>query len=174
MFRSIILLIFFQTLGYASAQSLKDVRSEFHKVVLEPSQSKHFHEFMEEIEGNSTTLRAYKAVSHAILAQSLWNPFSKLSQVMKYDQQIESLVEEDPTNIEIRFLRLAIECHLPSFLGMSTHVKEDSQMIINNMSSIPEIQIDKSYGQYIFYFLLETNLITPDQISLMEHNLSMN
>ena len=169
---AIIFLLAFVSLGHA--QPLKEVRSEFHQVVMNPDNSKSFHTFMKGVEPTSTTVKAYQAVSEAVLAQVLWNPFSKLSQVLKYDKQIEMLIKEDPENIEIRFLRLAIEFHLPSFLGMSTHIEEDSQIIVQNMSSITELEIEKSYGEYIFYFLMETELVTQEEIDLMEQTLSMN
>ena len=156
------------------SQTIDEIRSEFHQVVLNPDDSKKFHHFISDVENPSPTVKAYQAVSEALLAQVVWNPFSKLSQVVKYDKMMGQVIEEDPLNIEIRFLRLAIEYNLPSFLGMSEHVKEDSQMIVRNMSSINQIQLDKSYGQYIFHFLSEANLCTEEEIRGMQRTLAMN
>ncbi|MEP0984687.1 hypothetical protein [Ekhidna sp.] len=162
------------TASIVGAQTLPEVRSEFHSVVLNPDDSRDFHDYLSDVKTPTTTIRAYQAVSEALLAQVVWNPFNKLSQVIKYDKLMEEIVNEDPDNIEIRFLRLAIEYNLPSFLGMSTHVEEDTQMIIQNMSSIGEMQIEKSYSSYIFHFLSETNLISQDEISMMQQRFTVN
>lgn len=170
-----LLLVFVFTFStIASGQTILEVRSSFHQAVMEPETSRDFHELMESPQENSATIVAYQAVSEALLAQVVWNPFSKLSQVMKYDKLMEKAVLEDEENIEIRFLRLAIEVNLPSFLGMSEHIKEDRDMIVNNMSKVSTMKVEKGYGQYIFYFLNETGLCTEEEISLMEEMLAMN
>ncbi len=158
----------------AISQNIHEIRSEFHSVVLNPEESRNFHGYISEVKNPTATVKAYQAVSEALLAQVVWNPFSKLSQVVKYDKQMVEAVKADPTNIEIRFLRLAIEYNLPSFLGMSEHVEEDTDMIVRNMSGINEIQLDRSYGQYIFHFLTETGLCSEEEIRGMEKRLALN
>ncbi|WP_462247381.1 hypothetical protein [Ekhidna sp.] len=153
-----------------SAQDLSEIRSEFHAVVLNPDDSRSFYDFLKDVENPSSTIKAYQAVSEALLAQVVWNPFSKLKQVMKYDKQMEAAVEEDPANIEIRFLRLAIEYNLPSFLGMSTHLEEDVEKIVSGLSSVSEMQVNPMFGKYIFYFLNETNLCTSEQLAQMKQS----
>lgn len=89
---------------------------------------------------------------------------------MKYDKQMEAAVEEDPRNIEIRFLRLAIEYNLPAFLGMSTHLEEDVEKIVSDLSRVSQMQVNPMFGEYIFHFLKETNLCTSDQLALMKQS----
>ena len=150
------------------AQSLDEVRSEFHSAVLNPDNTENFHDFMLKIENPSTTVQAYQAVSEALLAQSAWNPFKKLSQVMKYDKLMSTIIKEDPKNVEIRFLRLAIEYNLPSFLMMSSHLEEDVDQIVNNLSSVSKMQVNPMFGKYIFYFLKETNLCSQEELDRMK------
>ncbi|MEO9872918.1 hypothetical protein [Ekhidna sp.] len=156
--------------NFGWSQSLSEIRSEFHAAVKTPDTSKDFHKFISEIENPNSTAKAYQAVSEALLAQVLWNPFSKLSQVMKYDKIMKEVVESDPTNVEVRFLRLAIEFNLPSFLGMSTHLEEDLNKIVNNLSNISDIQVDPMFGKYIFYFLEDTKLCSEQQLLQMKQS----
>lgn len=153
-----------------TAQSISEIRSEFHAVVLNPDDSRDFHNFLKDIDNPSSTVKAYQAVSEALLAQVVWNPFSKLKQVVKYDKQMAAAVEEDPQNIEIRFLRLAIEYNLPSFLGMSTHLEEDVEILVNDLSGVSQMRVNPMFGQYIFHFLEETNLCTTKQLALMKQS----
>ena len=155
-----------------TSQTLTEVRKEFHKAVMTPEKSREFHNFIKNIDEPSPTILAYQAVSEALLAQVLWNPFSKFSQVMKYEKKIKQAVVLDNSNIEIRFLRLAIEYNLPSFLAMNTHIDEDLDMILMNMESVASINVDPDYGRYIFYFLESTELCTDDQIMAMRKSLA--
>ncbi|WP_425392930.1 hypothetical protein [Ekhidna sp.] len=150
------------------SQNLSEIRAEFHSVVLNPDDSKEFHAFLSSVENPSTTVKAYQAVSEALLAQVLWNPFNKLKQVVKYGNQMEEAVNADPDNIEIRFLRLAIEYNLPAFLGMSSHLEEDVKLIAENLSNVSSMQVNPMFGQYIFHFLEETDLCSKAQLSQMK------
>lgn len=172
--KSIILLLAVLLSTLASGQNLQEVRSSFHQAVMEPEKSRNFHEFLESSKDKSATILAYQAVSEALLAQVVWNPFSKLSHIMKYEKMMEKAIVKDEENIEIRFLRLAIEVNLPSFLGMSTHVQEDKDVIVSNLSKVSKMKLEKKFGQYIFYFLDETGLCTNDEISLMQETLAEN
>lgn len=138
------------------------------------SESRLFHDYMQKFESPTPALTAYQAVSEAMLARVLWNPFSKLTQVKKYQEIMAQAVADEPRDIEIRFLRLAIEYNIPAFLGMSEHVEEDVDMILNNLSAASALGLDPSYGQYIFYFLEQTNLCSEDQILTMKNSLASN
>ncbi len=172
--KSIILILAISLSTLASGQSLQEVRSSFHQAVMDPEMSRNFHSLVASSKDNSATILAYQAVSEALIAQLAWNPFSRLSQVMKYDKLMDQAVMEDPENIEIRFLRMAVEVNLPSFLGMSTHIQADRDMIVSNLSKVSSMKLEKKFGRYIFYFLNETGLCTNDEISLMEESLAQN
>ena len=154
----------------AFSQSLSEIRSEFHLAVLNPDDSRNFYDFVSEIENPSPTVQAYQAVSEALLAQVVWNPFNKLKQVIKYSDQMKKVVEADPHNVEIRFLRLAIEYNLPSFLGMSTHMEEDVNKIVANLSNLTRMQVSPHFGKYIFSFLEQTDLCSPNQLAQMKRS----
>lgn len=155
----------------SQGQSLAEVRTAFHMAVLEPKQSAAFHAYVKDLEDPTPIMEAYQAVSEAMLAQVLWNPFSKLSQVIRYDRKMEEVVKADPDNIEIRFLRLAIEYNLPAILGMSTHIDEDVEMIEGNLSSIASMQLDPKFGSYIVWFLRETMLCNEEALTAMEREI---
>ncbi|GAB4230318.1 MAG: hypothetical protein Tsb0034_02160 [Ekhidna sp.] len=158
---------------FGFSQSLIEIRKEFHAAVLNSEESKAFHAYIHSVDKTSPTVLAYQAVSEAMLAQVSWNPFTKLSLVFKYDRLINEAVAQDEQNIEIRFLRLAIEYNLPSFLGLSTHMDEDLGLILENMQSVQSMDVDPFYGRYIFYWLEHSDLCTHEQIAAMKETLEL-
>jgi len=160
--------IVFIPIGFG--QSIHQIRESFHEAVLNPSTSEEFHALVSDMRDKPPVIKAYHAVSEALLAQVLWNPFSKLKQVIKYDKMITQAVLEDPGNIEIRFLRLAVEYNLPAFLGMSGHLQEDVALIVSNLSNVSQLQVNPAFGQYILDFLAKTDLCTNDQLEWMKQN----
>ena len=167
-FRLLVVGLFLLTSSFAVSQSLDEVRKVFHSAVMEEGKSRDFHNFFKGEDKLEPIFLAYKATSEAMLARVVWNPFTKLSQVMKYADMMEEAVAEDMMNIEIRFLRLAIEYNLPKFLGMSKHLEEDRDWIVDNLSSVSTMDIDPSFSHYIIYFLNDTGLCTTDQMVEMK------
>ena len=168
----LLLLLICLTPFIGESQTLPEVRKSFHEAVLDPKKSEAFHDFLKDTPLTSPTLKAYKAASEAMLARVVWNPFSKLSQVMKYSDLMKVAIEEDERNVEIRFLRLAIEYNLPKFLGMSKHMDEDVKTIVSNMTSVPSMNLDASFCRYIVYFLRDAELSTEEEIQEMERVLT--
>jgi hypothetical protein len=171
--RILFLALSFQFIFNVHGQSLAEVRENFHLAVLDPDKSRKFYEFLKDAPTNTPTLKAYKATSEAMLARALWNPFSKYKHVLKYSDMIEGAIYEDSENVEIRFLRLSIEYNLPRFLGMSNHLKEDRDTIVENLTSVYKMDIDPSFCRYIIYFLNDTGLCTEEEIALMEKALPL-
>jgi hypothetical protein len=167
-----ILLFGFFLVISAEAQTLLDVRQGFHEAVMEPSLTKEFHQFLNNAD-NTPTINAYRAASEAMMARVVWNPLSKFAQVIKYADLMEQAVNLEEENIEIRFLRLSIEYNLPKFLGMSKHLKEDTEMIVKNLSMVQTMNLDPAYGRYILSFLDMSELCNDQEILAMEQSLSL-
>lgn len=163
--------IAFQTVG--QEYDLPEVRQAFHQAVLHDEESESFHEYVGKVSKADPTILAYQAVSKAMLARVLWNPFAKYSHVMKYRSLMADAIKTDSSNIEIRFLRLSIEYNLPSFLSESQYIDEDLKIILENLSSVKKMRVDPGYGRYIFYFLKENELCTAEEIQMMKKSLDV-
>jgi hypothetical protein len=42
---------------------------------------------------------------------------------------------KDPQNIEVRFVRLALQLRMPSFLGYSGHIEEDKKTLLHALKN---------------------------------------
>ncbi len=170
--RQLVILIPLLLVLSSEAQSLLEVRKNFHDAVMEPKRTKEFHRYLKESELTSATINAYRAASEAMMARVVWNPISKLAQVIKYAEMMENAVMSDKDNIEIRFLRLSIEYNIPKFLGMSKNLEQDTDMIVKNLSDVQNMDLDPSYGRYILSFLETTKLCTDQEMLTMKQGLN--
>lgn len=156
----------------SSAQSLEEVRKQFHQAVLDPEKIGSYHDFIIEVQDTFPALLAYQAAAEAMIAQTLWNPLGKFAQVSRYEKMIEDAIYRDSDNLEIRFLRFAIEYHLPRILMMSKHLEEDRDFIIENLWRCKEMNIDPSFERYITYFMNETGMLLPNQVKKIKNILN--
>jgi hypothetical protein len=76
--------------------------------------------------------RAYYGTGLALQAKHSWNPATKLSLANSASTELNSAVKSSSNDLEIRFLRFSVECNMPAFLNLSSHVSEDKLFILKN------------------------------------------
>ncbi len=168
----LVILLLLWASAQAMSQPLAEIRKSFHKALLDPTHAEENYEYISVSENNDPTAIAYKAAGEALMAQAHWNPISKLSYIRRYGQLMKEAIAGDPENLEIRFLRFAVEYQLPRFLMMSDHVMEDRDFIVNHMEDVHRLSVDPVFVRYISWFMNSTGLLEPEQLTMMEKNLA--
>lgn len=87
--------------------------------------------------GKDGLLIAYKAGAYALKAKYGANPINKIKHVKKSQQYFSLAVQRDPQNLEIRFMRYAVEVQTPGVLGYSEHLAEDKKMLLDGLRNFP-------------------------------------
>lgn len=85
------------------------------------------------IEAKTNLDLAYVAASKMIQADLSYNPTVQLGLFNEGKQQLESCIQKDPWNTEIRFIRLTLQCQAPWFLGYHEQIEEDTKIIIDHL-----------------------------------------
>ncbi|MFC5269585.1 hypothetical protein [Adhaeribacter terreus] len=89
-------------------------------------------------EGREGILVAYKAGAYALKAKHGANPLNKLKNIKKATRYFSEAVQLDPDNLEIRFMRYAVEDQTPGSLGYSEHVAEDKKLLLDGLALYPK------------------------------------
>ena len=155
----------------SEAQNLDVLRKNFHRAIIDRNEAEEFYQCLKEYDKRPVIL-AYKAVSEALMAGEGWNPFDRISHLSAYESSMNDAVMMDVDNIEIRFLRFATEYNIPKILRMSDHLMEDLEMIVKNIDALHALKLDRSFTNYILYFLNDTKLCSDEQIAIIENQLS--
>lgn len=84
---------------------------------------------------STPVMKAYYGASKAIEAKYLYNPYRKLESLKSGLKIINQAADLDATELEIRFVRFAVESNIPGFISFTSHVESDKNMLINNLNS---------------------------------------
>ena len=126
--------IFFLT-GF-NTTDLDVVRSNYNKVVSDKELCNKMMTELAETKNNTATHLAYLGALQAIWANHLFSPISKLNTFKEGKKNIEQAIKKEPTDVELRFIRLSIQKNVPSFLGYKSKIKEDTEFIKKNRHQI--------------------------------------
>lgn len=84
-------------------------------------------------ESSATTLKAYKATATAMYAGIASSVGEKINYFNVGKDLLEQSVNNDWYNAEVRFLRFSVQSEVPFFLGYSGNLKDDAEIIIQQM-----------------------------------------
>tara|TARA_B100001057_G_C22652667_1_gene872697 strand:+ start:110 stop:538 length:429 start_codon:yes stop_codon:yes gene_type:complete len=76
----------------------------------------------------------YKSVFECMKANYVMNPYQKLSYFNKGYNSLNTLIDENKSNVEYRYHRYMIEKHAPSWLIEDDHTQIDKEYIIMNIT----------------------------------------
>lgn len=139
--------IYFMT----TAELLSKIRHLYKEVGDLPAKTAEFRALIALMPDEIANLRlAYQATSVALKARETWLPWEKLAYFQQAMNLFEKALAYQMEEIEVRFLRYTIQKNTPFFLGLSTHVQEDKQLIIKYIeSSNTDLYMKQSIAKYL-------------------------
>lgn len=121
--------------------SVSNLRRQYQLAAASKEAGEKFYQLMAAYQQQDAVVLAYKAAAEAIRARDA-SMFNKLNYVQAAMKQFDQAVKLDADNAEIRFLRLSVESNLPAFLGLSPHVEDDRQFLLNTLLQHPRSGLD--------------------------------
>jgi len=158
-------------LSLSTTPARKNVSSPYHPATLrrhyelaaaDKTAGEKFYKLLADYQDKDALVLGYKAASEAIRARDA-SMFNKLTYVQDAARTFEQAVSLDPQNPEIRFLRFSVESNLPAFLGLSKHVDEDKEMLLNAALSHPKSGLDAESFRTVRSFLVARGHVSDEQ-----------
>ena len=155
------LLLLFLLLGssfHAQKPSLQEIRLLYREAESEENSAELLLERLESVGEEQPVLLAYKASGTMLVAKYAFLPF-KLSWFNKGKKLMQEAVDAAPEEVEIRFLRFALQANTPGFLGYKDHMEEDKALLLKRL---PEVK-DDNLKQLMLPFLLNSEYLTETE-----------
>lgn len=148
----------------AEAQTidLTGVRKDFNKGVKDETLCK---KYLETLQAKAKTPleKGYEAAFHMFMAKHTGNPFKKMSFFNGGKKLLEQQIKSDPSNAELRFIRLSIQYHIPDYLGYKENIEEDKDYLVANLYKLQ----DEKTKDIIYNYLKGANMYSDEELSLL-------
>lgn len=130
-----ICLLFFIVCLPLQAQSVEEIQKEYIKASDSKENTEKFYTLMESVALNTPVKKAYKGASLMMYSKQS----GELRQMLKEGKKlIEEAVKEAPTDIEVHFIRLSVQEHLPKIVPYRSNIVEDKDFILQNLGNESE------------------------------------
>lgn len=98
---------------FVQGQSVEEIRKAYTSASSTKEHTAQFYQLMQGVSTNTPLLQAYKGAALMMYAKQS----GKLRQSLKEGKAlIESAIEKEPENIELRMVRLSVQEHLPKIV----------------------------------------------------------
>jgi hypothetical protein len=145
--------LFFITLFVSivgNAQDLKDIRSEYPKAVQNAEITTQLDGELAKVNSsNKPVLLAYKGAVSTLKAKFAKSRSDKKEFFKEGVSLIESAVKADPSNVEIRYIRISVQENSPRFLGYHKNIDEDKEFILKNFKAISSTDLKELVKDFI-------------------------
>lgn len=146
----LIIFTLWSTTAVAQNQLLADIRQNIGEVFKTDTVCTKMYEMFEKTDISSNNLLlGYKGAVQLGMARHIPNVFKKMGYFNDGKGNLEKSIENDPENIELRFLRLTIQTHLPPFLGYSDNKGNDKTFVLANLESASSEDFKKRVRGFI-------------------------
>lgn len=117
-------------------------------------------------------ITSYYGAVQALKAKYTWNPYYKIKYIKDAENTLQTAVNEEPHNMEIRFMRFSIEHNVPGFLGYDKHLDMDRKEMILQLDKKSYPAADKDVAITIIKFLLDSKRCTAQETEHLHKHLA--
>ncbi|WP_166334204.1 hypothetical protein [Sphingobacterium chungjuense] len=149
-------------LCHAQKADLNGARKNFNQGVKNKDLCEKYHEHLQET-ARTPVEKGYEAAFHMFMAKHTANPIKKMSYFKNAKSMLEDLIEANPQEVELRFIRLCIQYYSPKYLGYHSEVENDKTFVMNNLHKMS----DKHAKQLIYNYLDGAKMYTDSELALL-------
>lgn len=122
-------------------------RNKFQSAKNFKAEASNFYQNTEKITSDDAILLGYKAAGKMLQSKFEKDKHLKKELFKQGALDLNELIEENPKNIEIRFIRLAIQQNTPAILKYQSNINDDKQFVLPNFkkASVKQQMVMKDY-----------------------------
>ena len=115
--------------------TIKEVVNEFHELSTEDEEVV----FIDKYKNNTNpSITGYVIAMEMKQAEYVFNPAAKLKIFKKSKNNLNVLIEENPNDVHLRYIRLVLQENTPGILGYNDFIEEDKLFLKNKMTIVDD------------------------------------
>lgn len=151
-FLYLLILLVAANISIAQAPALSDVRAGYRAAAGNQQACENLIDQLDSLEVDEFTVHnGYLAAATMMMAKYSFSPIRKFNYFEKGKKLLEQAIQKDPEEVELRYLRFAVQSNLPGFLGYKKQMKYDRAFL---ESSVPNLT-DEELKQMIKEILIK-------------------
>lgn len=162
------ILLTLTTISFSQALSRSQLREGFLRSVKSREALDSFTLALDLRTGRTAQEECYLGMCDALQISYISGMWSKLRMLDRSRTHIGKAIAKAPQDAELRFLRFMLEHNIPSFLGMSGHIREDVAFVLDHGSFLDE---DADMKKMAIEYLISSKRCSSSQTAMLQKSL---
>lgn len=157
--------------SYTHAQQSLDldlIKQDYSQALNDETKARALFETLSAANSQKPCIMAYEGGINALMCQYIKNPVKRLKLAKNANRLINEAVEKAPTDLDVRFMRLAFQTKTPRVLGYSKHLVQDSEFITQ---SLIHKELPISTISYMYVFMETEAICSPDELAQIKERI---
>jgi tetratricopeptide (TPR) repeat protein len=162
-----LILVLFEILFAYDIDRKDEIRRLFYFAVESVDSLKNFEKKLKNLNQklDRSFLLAYNGAYLTLVAKHSFNPYTKYFKLKEGIELLEQAIQQQPDNLEFRFIRISILNYVPSLLGFDEIFFQDYEKAFELLNKKDFKLIDKQTQKGIIEFLMRSKKLSPAQKS---------
>lgn len=135
--------------AFAQDITLNEVRNKYPLATKNDSICTELYNALKGKADGTDILSGYAGGVTMLMAKSTANPFSKMEYFKEGKKLLEDAISNNKSDIELRFLRFAIQENLPAILGYNENLEEDKSYIMKYLPMLDKLELRRAIAKYM-------------------------
>lgn len=158
----VISLFLLHSIGYTQELDLNEVRKDFNLGVKDEELCVQHLNSLEKY-ADDPVERGYKGAYQMFMAKHTSNPFKKMNYFKTGKKILETEIDGNPDQVELRFIRLCIQYYIPKYLGYHHEIDQDKQFVLDNL-----FRMKDAYTKSLIYkYLKGAKMYSDEELALL-------
>ena len=144
--------MFFIWTNSVIASDVSHLRQLFLASYTNEQAAREFLNFFKKPNLSSPCIVGYHGVAKIMMCNHVINPFSKWTYFNEGRKMLECAIAEDPNNIELHFLRFAVQTNAPAFLNYKQDIAEDKKLMHCFLKSAPSCNDEEELRKIVIAY----------------------
>ena len=135
------------------------IRAAYPRAAASAASAKELYQKLEDVkESGDKTMVAYKGAALTLLAKYEKKPADKISKMKAGAKLVEMAVAAEPTNTEIRLVRLSIQENVPKIVKYKANMQEDKAYLLAHYK-----EQQRALREYVISFIKQSKSFTAEE-----------
>lgn len=136
-------------------QDLSTIRKDYVLAVEDEQSTRELHQALTSVaQDGDYVLLAYKGAVSTLMAKHAKKIRDKRAFFKEGANLIDYAIEQEPDNIELRYIRLSVQENAPKIVGYDQNIPEDKQVLITNFKNVNSSELKALIRNYVSQSLL--------------------
>ncbi|MCX8522917.1 hypothetical protein OF897_03145 [Chryseobacterium formosus] len=154
----LILSLFAGLFFFFQSSDLEVLRNAYSKANSSNEGAKNFIEVADNKSSSDPIIIGYKAAAEILEAKVTTEKNKRKSFVKSGASSLESVIKANPSNVELRLIRMSVQENIPKIVGYSKNLKEDKTYILSNYT-----KQNAALKVYIKKFAMQSKTMTATE-----------